>query len=46
MIYNFQVNIDQVPVEGLNQFEIKQKNVYFKGLCPNCLEKMNGIKKE
>ena len=35
-IYNFQVNIDQVPVEALNQFEITQKNVYFKGLCPIC----------
>lgn len=36
-IYNFQVNIDQVPVERLDQFKITQKNVYFKGLCPNCL---------
>jgi Fur family peroxide stress response transcriptional regulator len=37
-IYNFQVNIDQVAIDGLNQFEITQKNVYFKGLCPNCLK--------
>jgi Fur family peroxide stress response transcriptional regulator len=36
-IYNFQVNIDQIPIDGLNQFEITQKNVYFNGLCPNCL---------
>jgi Fur family transcriptional regulator, peroxide stress response regulator len=36
-VYNFQVNIDQVPIEGLGQFEITQKNIYFKGLCPNCL---------
>lgn len=36
-IYNFQVNIDQTLVEGLDQFEITQKNVYFKGFCPNCL---------
>lgn len=35
-IYNFQVNIDNVSIEELDQFEIKQKNVYFKGLCPNC----------
>jgi Fur family peroxide stress response transcriptional regulator len=35
-IYNFEVNIDQVQIEGLSQFEITQKNVYFKGLCPNC----------
>jgi Fe2+ or Zn2+ uptake regulation protein len=37
-IYNFQVNIGQASIEGLNQFEIKQKNVYFKGICSNCLE--------
>lgn len=36
-IYNFKVNIDQIPVEGLEQFQITQKNVYFKGLCPSCL---------
>lgn len=37
-IYNFQVNIDQFAIDGLNQFEITQKNIYFKGLCPNCLK--------
>ena len=37
-IYNFQVNIDLLPIDGLNQFEITQKNIYFKGLCPNCLQ--------
>ena len=36
-IFNFEVNIDQIPIEGLNQFEITEKNIYFKGLCPNCL---------
>jgi len=40
-IYNFQVNIDQILVEGLSQFEITQKNVYFKGLCPNCQNKVS-----
>lgn len=35
-IYNFEVKMDQVPVEGLDHFEIKQKDVYFKGLCPTC----------
>ncbi len=38
-IYNFPVNIDQILIEELDQFEITQKNVYFKGLCPNCLNK-------
>jgi Fur family transcriptional regulator, peroxide stress response regulator len=45
-IYNFQVNIDQIPIDGLNQFEITQKNIYFKGLCPNCLAQSNSRKKE
>lgn len=36
-IFNFEVDIDKIPIEGLNQFEIAEKNVYFKGLCPNCL---------
>jgi len=36
MIFNFEITIDQVPVVGLDQFEITQKNVYFKGLCPAC----------
>lgn len=46
MIYNFPVNIDPFPIEGLKQFVITQKNVHFKGLCPNCLENPNTIKKE
>jgi Fe2+ or Zn2+ uptake regulation protein len=38
MIYNFHLNIDQVPFDGLTRFEIRQKNVYFKGICSSCLE--------
>jgi Fe2+ or Zn2+ uptake regulation protein len=45
-IYNFQVNIDQIPIDGLSQFEITQKNVYFKGLCPSCQKQLNINKKE
>jgi Fur family transcriptional regulator, peroxide stress response regulator len=35
-IINFSVNMDRVSIDGLDQFEITEKNVYFKGLCPNC----------
>jgi Fur family transcriptional regulator, peroxide stress response regulator len=45
-IYNFQVDIDLVPVEGLERFEISQKNVYFRGLCPNCLNQIDQIKEK
>jgi Fur family transcriptional regulator, peroxide stress response regulator len=36
IIYNFQVDFDRISFSGLNRFEITQKNIYFKGLCPNC----------
>jgi Fur family peroxide stress response transcriptional regulator len=36
-IFNFKINLDSVPFDDLAQFEIKEKNVYFTGLCPNCL---------
>jgi Fur family peroxide stress response transcriptional regulator len=35
-IFNFEVDIDLIPIEGLNQFKISDKNIYFKGLCPDC----------
>lgn len=41
-VYNFQVEINQAPIEGLAQFEVRQKNVYFKGLCPNCRKDAGG----
>jgi Fe2+ or Zn2+ uptake regulation protein len=45
-IYNFTVNIDQISIDGLDQFEIAQKNIYFKGLCPNCLKQSKSEEKE
>jgi Fur family transcriptional regulator, peroxide stress response regulator len=45
-IYNFEVDIDQIPVGGLAQFRVNQKNIYFKGLCPNCLSASYETKKE
>jgi len=44
-IYNFNVIIDQVPVDGLEEFEITQKNVYFKGLCPACNKQIKNEKR-
>jgi Fur family transcriptional regulator, peroxide stress response regulator len=44
-IYNFQLDIEKAAIEGLNQFEITQKDVYFKGLCPNCLKQNKSIKR-
>jgi Fe2+ or Zn2+ uptake regulation protein len=36
-IYNFNVDMDALISEDLNSFKINDKNVYFKGICPNCL---------
>jgi Fur family transcriptional regulator, peroxide stress response regulator len=35
-IYNFEVDMEQIISQELNQFKITQKNVYFKGICPAC----------
>ncbi len=35
-IYNFEIDIDQVPAAGLEAFAVTQKNVTFRGLCPDC----------
>ncbi len=38
-IYNFNIDFNNFKAEGLAGFEIKDKNVYFKGTCPECLSK-------
>ena len=37
-ITNFPVSIDPGSIPGLEGYHVTQKNVYLKGLCPNCLE--------
>jgi Fur family transcriptional regulator, peroxide stress response regulator len=38
VIYNFEVNMAQILIDGQDEFEITQRNIYFKGLCPNCVK--------
>ncbi|MBM3707188.1 MAG: transcriptional repressor [Actinobacteria bacterium] len=38
-IYDFEVDIDGLDVNSLKYFKINEKNVYFKGICPKCLNK-------
>jgi Fur family transcriptional regulator, peroxide stress response regulator len=38
-IYNICINLDLLCSEDLKQFEIKEKVVYFKGICPKCISK-------
>ena len=36
-IYNFEVELNDTHFSSLNNFLIKQQDVYFKGVCPDCL---------
>jgi Fur family peroxide stress response transcriptional regulator len=40
-IYDFVIQIDELPVKGLSNFQIEDKSVYFKGICPKCLKDIN-----
>ncbi len=44
-IYNFRIDIDHFKSDELSGFDIKDKNVYFKGVCPSCLSR-GGPQKE
>lgn len=36
-IYDFNINIESMHFQGLEHFHIIEKNVFFKGICNNCL---------
>lgn len=38
-IYDFDIDIDNMPTNSLEGFEIKEKDVFFKGICNECLKK-------
>jgi Fe2+ or Zn2+ uptake regulation protein len=44
VITNFRIDIGSLPVDELARFEIREKNIYFNGLCPNCLNHQAGKK--
>jgi len=37
MIFDFGVEMKILNSEEFKNFKIKEKNVYFKGICPNCI---------
>jgi len=41
-IYNFQVSEKALVSDELSGFAINNMNVYFKGICPNCLKNQKG----
>jgi len=38
-IFNFNIDVDSLKSDDLQGFKIDDKDVYFKGVCPNCLSK-------
>ena len=40
-IFNFGIHLDSLAIEGLQDFQINQKDIYFSGLCPTCKSKTN-----
>jgi Fe2+ or Zn2+ uptake regulation protein len=43
-IYDFSIDIDSLTSDDLSNFKIKDKNIYFKGICPRCLSSINEIR--
>ncbi len=37
-IYDFGADIDNIEVKDLDGFQISDKHLYFKGICPRCLD--------
>ncbi len=37
-IFDFDIDIDKFSTYELKGFHVMDKNVYFKGLCPNCIQ--------
>lgn len=37
-IYDFNIRMENIPAEGLSDFQIDTKNVYFTGICKDCLK--------
>lgn len=40
-IYDFYFSSYDIETEDLNNFDIREKNVYYKGICPKCLNDNN-----
>lgn len=45
-IFDFSVEIDELKSVGLKNFQIEEKGVYFRGVCPKCLKNKMSSKEE
>ena len=46
IITNFKVDVNSLAADELNDFRVVDKNVYFKGVCPQCLLSINMLKEK
>ena len=37
-IYDFEINLSNFKSKDLNNFKINNKDIYFKGICPDCIK--------
>lgn len=37
-IYDFEINLSSFQSKDLNNFKINNKDIYFKGICPDCIQ--------
>lgn len=37
-IYDFKINLSNFLSEDLDEFRINNKDIYFKGICPDCIQ--------
>ena len=44
-VFDFKIDVDSMAAEDLSGFQITDKSVYFKGLCPGCGSKQINIPK-
>jgi len=40
-IYDFEVNMDSIEIKGLDGFKIYSRDMYFSGICPECMKNGN-----
>lgn len=39
-IYDFSIDLAKTCIDGINNFIVNERHVYFKGICNECIEKM------
>lgn len=41
-IFNFDAQVEEAPAQGLQGFSISQRDLYYRGICPDCLNASAG----